>query len=142
MLNRILTSFAGFFVYITNLLAYVSMPAQVSKPELSAGFAAMAILCAAIALARARFAAWQRVLGGILIGASLTSVVALAAITWLRSSDAIRHITGAEQLQAFNDYRSGGMVSALLFACGCVLTWAAHRQRVSLSPRESSREEK
>ena len=133
MLNRILTSLAGFFVYITNLLAYVNMPAQASKLELSAGFAAMAVLCAAIALARARFAGWQRVLGGILIGASLTSVVALAAITWLRNSDAIRHITRAEQLQAFNDYRTGGTVSAVLLACGYLLIWAAHRQRIASS---------
>jgi hypothetical protein len=139
VLNRILTSLAGFFVYITNLLAYVTMPAQMSKPELAGGFAAIAVLCAAVALTRARFAGWQRVLGGILIGASLTSVVAVAAITGLRSADAIRHTIGAEQLQAFNDYRSGGTVSGILLACGSVLVWAAHRGRASSSQQKKNR---
>src|SRR5689334_20048985 len=129
VLNRVLASLAGFFAYVANLLAYVVVPAPISKPALAGGFGAIAAALVATAVARARFFGWQRVLAGVLIGAGLTSILAVGVIAFVRRSDAVMHTPGAQQLSAFSDYTTGGTVSAALIACGWLLAWIAWRRR-------------
>jgi hypothetical protein len=131
MMNRILTSLAGFFAYCGNLLGYVQVPAQTSKPILASGFAAIAAAFAAMALVRTGFVGWKRVIGGVLIGAASTSVIAVVAIAWARHSQTVMHAPGAQQLEAFTDYAVGGAVSGVLLACGWLLAWFARRERTS-----------
>jgi 4-amino-4-deoxy-L-arabinose transferase-like glycosyltransferase len=127
MLNRILTFAAGFFVYVATLLCFVQVPPQVSKPQLAVGFAAVALICAAIALARKRFAGWERTLAAILIGGSLVTITAVTAITVLRTSDSVRKAMSAGRLDGFSDYRTGADVTLIVLAVGGVLALMGRR---------------
>jgi hypothetical protein len=121
MLDRMLALAAGFFVYVATLLAFVVVPSHTSKPALAGAFAAIAVACAAILLARRHFVRWTRTLGGILTGASLLSMVAVAAITWGRKLDVVRHALPPGHLDGFSDYQTGSVVSVSLLIVGIVL---------------------
>ena len=131
-LSRLLAFGAGFFVYLTNLLCYVHAPAQMNKPLLAGFFTAMALVCAIIALARRKPDGWKPTLAAILIGGALTSAVAVAAITLLRSSSAVRETMGDAQLD-FTDYRTGVTVTILLLVASGLLLWKRRRKPVSMS---------
>ena len=131
-LSRLLVFGAGFFVYLTNLLCYVNAPAQMNKPLMAGFFAAMALVCAITALARTKPDGWTPTLAAILIGGALTSAVAVAAITLLRSSSAVRETMGDAQLD-FTDYRTGVTVTVLLLVASGLLLWKRRRKPASMS---------
>jgi hypothetical protein len=131
-LFRLLAFGAGFFVYLTNLLCYVHAPAQMNKPLLAGFFAALALVCAIVALARRKPGGWKPTLAAILIGGALTSAVAVAAITLLRSSSAVRETVGDAQLD-FTNYRTGVTVTVLLIVAGGLLLRTGRRRPASTS---------
>ena len=128
MLNRISTFLAGFFVYVADLLCFVQVPPEMSKPALVAGFAAIATACALAALALRRFTEWKRTLASILIGGSLMSAVAVATITALRTYTPVKQTFGAEQLDGFREYRTGGTVTLIVLAAGTALALLRRRK--------------
>jgi len=110
----------------------VHAPAQMNKPLLAGFFAAMALVCAIIGLARRKPDGWKPTLAGILIGGALTSAVAVAAITLFRSASAVRETMGEAQLD-FTDYRTGVTVTVLLLVAGALLLRTGRRKRASTS---------
>jgi hypothetical protein len=124
MLSRVLAFGAGFFVYLTNLLCYVQAPAQMNKPLLAGFFAALALVCAVIALARSKPDGWTHTLAAIVISGALISALAVAAIALLHSSSTVRQTVGDAQLD-FTDYRTGVTVTVLLIVAGVVLLWGS-----------------
>jgi hypothetical protein len=121
MLARIFSFAAGFFVYVALLLCFVQVPPQINKPLLASVFAAIGAICAIVAVASRKFAGWRRTLGAILVGASLTSAAAVAAITLLRSSTALRSAAHTAQLSGFTDYKTGAIVVAVSLLIGAIL---------------------
>ena len=128
MLNRSFVFLGGFFVYVTNLLCYVRVPADMSKLALAGGFGAVAAVCTLIALALKGFSGWRRTLSAILIGASVVSVVAVASIALLRESDSLKQAMSAGQLDGFSDYRTGGTVTPIVLAAGAALALFSPRK--------------
>jgi hypothetical protein len=121
MLARIFSFAAGFFVYVALLLCFVQVPPQINKPLLASAFAAIGAICAIVALAIRKFAGWRRTLGAILVGASLTSAAAVAAITLLRASTALGNAAHTAQLNGFTDYKTGAIVVAVSLFTGAIL---------------------
>src|SRR5262247_3256208 len=121
MVVRVFSLVAGFFVYVAVLLCFVQVPPQFNKPLLASGFAVIGAICAVIALTVAKFAGWQRTLGAILIGASLMGAAAVAAITVVRSSNALTAAPHAKQLDGFTDYRTGTIATIVTLAIGAIL---------------------
>jgi hypothetical protein len=128
MLTRIFAFAAGFFVYVANLLCFVQVPPQMSKPLLASSFAVTGVVCAVIALALRRFDGWQRTLAIVLIGGSLMSVLAVATIALLRSSTTVTHAMYVSQLGGFTDYKTGSVVTLSLLVAGVALLWASRRK--------------
>ena len=105
-------------------------PPQINKPLLAGFFAAMALMCAMIALGRRRPDGWKPTLAAIVISGALTSAAAVVAITLLRTSSTVRETMGAGQLD-FTDYRTGVTVTVSLLVAGAWMLWTRRRKPAS-----------
>ena len=118
-----LYAIGGFFVYIVNLLSFISLPPLPTTHKLGvmALFGVLGLLPILAAMATNRFRAWEVPVGAALLsGVGVTLFVMLTFICIQLSPELLKSVPNFPQ-NAFSDYLVGGVTTVSLLAAGVAL---------------------
>ncbi len=113
----------GFFVYMVNLLAFLSLAPLATLPKLGvmALFGVLALIAILAAMATNGFKAWQGPVGAVLLsGAGVTLFLMFTLLCIELSPELLKSVPNFPQ-NAFSDYLIGGITTVSLLVAGIAL---------------------
>lgn len=124
---------AGFFVYTTCLLAFVSEAS--AKYAMAGMFSVLAVAFLAAGLAISRGKRWRYAVGLVLLSGTGVAAVVVGMVFFLLISPETRELFPTSSLDFFSDYTAGSVSILVLAALGCWLTISGSRANAkSLNP--------
>lgn len=117
----------GFFIYVVNLLSFISLPPLPTTHKLGimALFGVLGLLPILAAMATNHFRAWEVPVGAALLsGVGVTLFVMLTFICIQLSPELLKSVPNFPQ-NAFSDYLIGGVTTVSLLVAGIALVRSA-----------------